>query len=294
MPTLHTSLVHRLAIGLSLLAGAALANDASFASATPQGRAVPPPMAVGPVMVEPEERGNPGGNALPALPGIVRRTVHRIDVDDIRMRFEGPITLQAAAPVDATAGAENPAPRITQDFKDIPVRTVLARIAEVAGLSFVAADAVRGNMSLRLINVPWPRALEVVLRQQGLDQRRRDKVIWIAPAVEIARSEGGCGTGCCAYPAPLVTEYIQIEHAEASEIAALIDSSTRQPTPSESIGGEPPQQRQTLLSLRGSVTFDQRTNTLLINDTLEKVAEIRRLVASLDRADETPESPVIP
>jgi type IV pilus assembly protein PilQ len=175
---------------------------------------------------------------------------------------------------------------VTFNFQDIPVRTVLQLIAEESGLNIVAADTVTGNVTLRLINVPWDQALEIVMRAKGLDQRRDGNVVWVAPQAELASYEKAQAESRLALQnsAPLVTEYIQINYANAEDISKLLteDSKVAQGG-GGGAGGQQAQAVRGLLTTRGSVTFDARTNTLLLNDTAEKIAELRVLIALLDR-----------
>jgi type IV pilus assembly protein PilQ len=171
---------------------------------------------------------------------------------------------------------------VTFNFQAIPVRTVLQLIAEESGLNVVAADTVTGNVTLRLINVPWDQALEIVLRAKGLDQRRDGNVIWIAPQAEIASYEQAKAEArlALAQRAALITEYIAINYGNAEEIAQLLTDDAKQSTGG---GGQQQERGSGFLSQRGSVSFDRRTNTLLLNDTEEKIREIRALIALLDR-----------
>jgi type IV pilus assembly protein PilQ len=176
---------------------------------------------------------------------------------------------------------------VTFNFQDIPVRTVLQLIAEESGLNIVAADTVTGNVTLRLINVPWDQALEIVLRAKALDQRRDGNVVWVAPQTEIAAFEQAKADARIALEqrSEIVTEYIPINYGSAEEIATLLtdDSKSAQGATSSGGGAGGQQQVRGFLSARGSVSFDNRTNTLLISDTVEKIAEVRKLVALLDR-----------
>jgi type IV pilus assembly protein PilQ len=174
---------------------------------------------------------------------------------------------------------------VTFNFQDIPVRTVLQVVAEEAGLNVVAADSVTGNVTLRLINVPWDQALDLVLRAKSLDKRIDRNVIWVAPQSEIAGYEKAIADARIAQEqrAELVSEYIAINYGSAEEIAKLLTDNSKG---NQQGGGQ--QQQQTgesrgFLSARGSVTFDKRTNTLLLNDLPEKIGEIKRLITLLDR-----------
>lgn len=175
---------------------------------------------------------------------------------------------------------------VTFNFQDIPVRTVLQLVAEESGLNVVAADSVSGNVTLRLINVPWDQALEIVLRAKGLDQRRDGNVVWVAPQSELATYERAQAEARLAAEAsaPLITEWIQINYASANDIASLLTEDSKMNQGGGGGGGQMVQQQaRGFLSLRGSVTSDARTNTILINDTAEKIIEVKRLIALLDR-----------
>ena len=181
--------------------------------------------------------------------------------------------------------------RVTFNFQDIPVRSVLQLIADVSDLNVVVADSVQGNVTLRLVNVPWDQALDIILQAKGLDQRRRGNVIWVAPANEIAAREQALEDARIALEdrAPLVSEYIPINFGKAKDIAELLTSDALTGEQGGTAGGgggggAGQQQRRGFLSPRGSVTYDERTNTLLVNDTPEKITEIRQLIAVLDRA----------
>lgn len=179
--------------------------------------------------------------------------------------------------------------RVTFNFQDIPVRSVLQLIADVSQLNVVVADSVSGNVTLRLVNTPWDQALDIILQAKGLDKRRRGGVIWVAPTAEIAAREQALEDARIALEdrAPLISEYIPINYGNAKDIAELLTSDALR---AQQAGGAQQgasaaaaQKSSGFLSNRGSVTFDERTNTLLINDTAEKVAEIRDLIRLLDR-----------
>lgn len=178
---------------------------------------------------------------------------------------------------------------VTFNFQEIPVRTVLQLIAEESGLNVVAADTVTGNVTLRLINVPWDQALDIVLRAKGLDKRSDGNVVWVAPQPEIAKYEKDLADTRMEMEqrAELLTEYIPINYGSAAEIASLLteESKTTQQSGGGNSGssGQSGTQDRGFLSQRGSVTHDPRTNTLLLNDTAEKIAEIRELITLLDR-----------
>jgi type IV pilus assembly protein PilQ len=174
--------------------------------------------------------------------------------------------------------------RVTFNFQDIPVRSVLQLLADVSNLNIVASDSVQGNVTLRLVNVPWDQALDVILRAKSLAKRQNGNVIWVAPQTEIAKYEENIADARQKElsSAQLVTDYIPINYGSAQQIATLLTSGAKSGTAGGGGGGGGSSERG-FLSSRGSVSYDQRTNTLLVNDTPEKVQEIRQLVSVLDR-----------
>ena len=157
--------------------------------------------------------------------------------------------------------------RLTLNFQDIETRAVLQLLADASGQNIVVSDSVSGNVTLRLQNVPWDQALDIVLRTKGLDKRRQDNVIIVAPQAELASREKAelAARKDVQELAPLRSEYLQVNYAKAQDMAALIKTQTN-----------------SLLSTRGSVAVDDRTNTLLLQDTADRLADVRRLVATLD------------
>jgi type IV pilus assembly protein PilQ len=180
---------------------------------------------------------------------------------------------------------------LTFNFQDIPVRSVLQLIADVSELNIVVADSVQGSVTTRLVNVPWDQALDIVLQAKGLDKRRQGGVIWVAPTEEIAAREQALEDARIAIEdrQPLVSEYIAINYGNAKDIAALLTDDAKKSkgggAAAASAGGASKGAEQSggFLSQRGSVTFDTRTNTLLINDIRPKIDEIKELIALLDR-----------
>ena len=158
--------------------------------------------------------------------------------------------------------------RLTLNFQDIETRAVLQLLAETSGRNIVVSDTVQGNVTLRLRNVPWDQALDIVMTTKGLDMRENGNVIIVAPAEEIAARETADLEAKQAITElePLYSEFLQVNYAKAADLAALI-------------GGE---SGNALLSERGSVGIDDRTNTLLVQDTAERLQDIRRLVRTLD------------
>jgi len=159
--------------------------------------------------------------------------------------------------------------RLTLNFQDIETRAVLQLLADASGQNIVVSDSVQGSVTLRLQNVPWDQALDIVLRTKGLDKRRNDNVIIVAPTEELASREKAelAARADVQDLAPLRTEYLQVNYAKATDLAALIKSQ----------GGT-----DGLLSKRGTVSVDERTNTLLLQDSADRLDDIRRLVGTLD------------
>lgn len=158
--------------------------------------------------------------------------------------------------------------RLSLNFQDIEVRSVLQLLADFTDLNIVVSDTVGGNITLRLNNVPWDQALDIILRARGLDKRMDGNVLYVAPSEEIAareRLEMEAQRDRQELE-PLRTEFVQINFAQAEQIASLIR------------GDESGQ----FLSDRGSITIDTRTNTLLVQDTQSRIEDVRRLVQTLD------------
>ncbi len=157
--------------------------------------------------------------------------------------------------------------RITLNFQDIDTRAVLQLLADASGQNIVVSDTVRGSVTLRLQNVPWDQALDIVLKTKGLGKRQEGNVIIVEPADELAASEKAelAANKDVQELEPVQSEFLQVNYAKAADLAALIKSRTG-----------------SMLSPRGTVSVDARTNTLLLQDTPERLADIRRMVAALD------------
>ena len=182
-------------------------------------------------------------------------------------------TVEIKASSKRTAGAEEKkeytGERLTLNFQDIDVRSVLQLLADTSGQNIVVSDSVSGSLTLRLQNVPWDQALDIVLRTKGLDKRRQDNVIIIGPTEELASREKA---ELAAHKevqelSPTHTEFMQVNYAKVSDLAKLIKTTNA---------------KESMLSPRGSLAIDERTNTLLVQDTTDKLADIRRLVQALD------------
>lgn len=162
--------------------------------------------------------------------------------------------------------------KLSLNFQDIDVRSVLQLIADFTDLNLVASDTVQGNITLRLQNVPWDQALDLVLKTKGLDKRKIGNVLLVAPADEIAARERQEleSQKQLAELAPLRRELIQVNYAKASDIAKLFQSVT---------SGDPSAAG---TDERGSITVDDRTNSIIAYQTQDKLDELRRIVTQLD------------
>ncbi|WP_270806524.1 type IV pilus secretin PilQ [Aeromonas sp. QDB62] len=167
----------------------------------------------------------------------------------------------------ATASKQYQGKPISLNFQDIPVRTVLQLIADFNNLNLVTTDSVAGNITLRLDGVPWEQALDIILKVRGLDKRLDNNILLVAPAEEIAAREKQQleSRNQVADLAQLYTEYLQINYAKASEVAALLSSESTK-----------------LLSPRGAVSVDERTNVLVVKDTADVISSIKRMLDILD------------
>lgn len=171
--------------------------------------------------------------------------------------------------------------KISLDFQDIEVRRVLQLLADFTDINMVAADSVQGNITLRLKEVPWDQALDIVLKTKNLDKRRNGNVIWIAPVTELikAEEEEAKALKQSVALAPIQTEYMQLSYAKAADIEKLITQNkgaSSSGSTNNNDGGE------SLLSSRGSVSVDARTNTIIVNDTQLFIDKIRNMVDLLD------------
>ena len=157
--------------------------------------------------------------------------------------------------------------RISLSFQNVEIRALLQIIADVAGVNMVVSDSVSGSIALRLQNVPYDQALDIILRTKGLGKRQDGNVMLVAPVQELAAREKAEleARAQTDQLAPLRSELIQINYAKATTLAGLLRA------------GE-----NNLLSQRGRVSVDERTNTMLILDTREKLAEVRQLIQRLD------------
>ena len=199
------------------------------------------------------------------------------EYDQLAYQSDNMFTLELKPPAPKQAAAtpgvydekrEYSGERLTLNFQDLETRAVLQLIADFSGLNIVVSDTVMGSVTLRLQNVPWDQALDIVMTTKGLDMRRNGNVIIVAPAEEIAAREQKALEAVKSLETlePLRSEFIQVNYAKASELADLMKGT----------GGK------SLLTQHGSVAIDARTNTLLVSDTATSLANIRKLVTTLD------------
>lgn len=157
--------------------------------------------------------------------------------------------------------------KLSLNFQDIEVRAVLQLIADFTGLNIVTSDSVTGSVTIRLRNVPWDQALDIILKTKGLAKRQMGNVLLIGPSEEMAQREKMEleSSQQVQDRLPLHSEYIQVNYAKAAELAVLLKT-----------------EKNSLLSSRGTVSVDERTNTLLVQDTAIKLEEVKGLVRRLD------------
>ncbi len=205
---------------------------------------------------------------------------------------ENKLTISLKRPAEKNA-LKPPSPtsytgqKLSLDFQDIEVRRVLQLLADFTNINMVAADNVSGNISLRLKDVPWDQALDIILKAKNLDKRRTGNVIWIAPAEEIIKFEDTQAKAIAQSIklAPIQTEYIALHYAKAEDLLKLLKD-TRDGKGAESNGtsGDNSLALESLLSNRGSVVADTRTNTLIVNDTAVNIDKVRKMIGLLEAA----------
>ncbi|MDG4867421.1 type IV pilus secretin PilQ [Guyparkeria sp. 1SP6A2] len=170
--------------------------------------------------------------------------------------------------------------RLTLKFQDIQVRPLLQLIADFTGNNIVVSDSVQGSISLRLENVPWDQALDLILTTKGLSSRENGNVIYVAPTDEVAARDKAelAAREQAQQLAPLITDIVQVNYAKADDIAALVRQSS-------GLGqGEGDKKSDgNFLSRRGSITVDARTNTLIVTDTTEALDRVRGLIDQIDK-----------
>lgn len=181
--------------------------------------------------------------------------------DTFSVEFK-PITEQAAARAGGLGGTAYKGQKISLNFQNIDIRAVLQILADASGKNIVVSDSVRGNITLRLQDVPWDEALEIILHSKGLAVRQYGNVMMVGTANEIAAQEAA--ESAAQEAEPLESAFIQINYAKAADMAKLLQSNA------------------SMLSKRASVSVDTRTNTLLIQDTSANLDNIRQMIAKLD------------
>jgi type IV pilus assembly protein PilQ len=207
------------------------------------------------------------------------------DFDQLAYQSNSQYVIEVRKATNSKTGAEEKreysGERLTLNFQDIDVRAVLQLLADTSGQNIVVSDSVQGSLTLRLQNVPWDQALDIVLRTKGLGMRRRDNVILVGLSDELANREKAelQAKKEVEELAPLRTEYLQVNYAKAAELQALIKG---RPISAAGGGATATGISNSLLSQRGTVSIDERTNTLLVQDTPDRLADIRKLVATLD------------
>ena len=177
--------------------------------------------------------------------------------------------------------------KISLDFQDIEVRRVLQLLADFTGINMVASDTVQGNITLRLKDVPWDQALDIIMKTKNLDKRRNGNVIWIAPVAELIKSEEEEAKAIAQSIklSPIQTDYIQLSYAKSADVLKLLeDSRDSKGGESNRTAGSDSLALESLLSARGSAVSDSRTNTLIINDRQQNIDKIRRMIDLLDVA----------
>jgi type IV pilus assembly protein PilQ len=194
------------------------------------------------------------------------------------------ITIKPLTPEEQAARQEKfkyVGEKLSLNFQDIKVRAVLEIIADVTNLNLVASDTVTGNITLRLDNVPWDQALDLVLKSKGLDKRQVGNVLLVAPAAEIAERERQEieTRNQLQELAPLRTEFIRIRYASAKDIFELFEGGDSESS-SDNDGGS--QSTNSILSERGSAIVDERTNSIILTDTEEKISQFRALIEQVD------------
>ncbi|OXL25771.1 type IV pilus secretin PilQ [Psychrobacter sp. DAB_AL32B] len=171
---------------------------------------------------------------------------------------------------------------LSMEFQDVEIRSVLDILAQFTEMNIVASDSVAGNITLRLINVPWDQALDIILKSKNLGKRENGNVILVAPSTELAQQEAQDLEAQQAVEsyAPLRTEYIRLSYAKAADVLTLISQGSGGSSGSSSTGNA--NDSNTLLSNRGTVTVDERTNTLIVKDVAASIENIHKLIGKID------------
>lgn len=205
-----------------------------------------------------------GNNARLVIETLDAFTYSYQQIDEV---FQLVVQKKSAEQTKSAAAGQYVGRAISLNFQDIPVRTVLQIIADYNGFNLVTSDSVTGNITLRLDGTPWDQALDIVLKVRGLDKRMDGNILMIAPSDELAAREAKelQAQQQVEQLEPLMSEFLPINYAKAADIAALLNN-----------------KEATLLSARGNVAVDDRTNTLLVKDTATTIENVRRLLRRLD------------
>ncbi|MFV5584823.1 type IV pilus secretin PilQ family protein [Acinetobacter oleivorans] len=202
---------------------------------------------------------------------------------------ENKLTISLKRPQDKSVGSSSKPSysgnKLSLDFQDIEVRRVLQLLADFTGINMVAADSVQGNITLRLKDVPWDQALDIILKTKNLDKRRNGNVIWIAPVAELIKAEDDEAKALAQTIklAPIQTDYIRLNYAKAADVLKLIeDTRDSKGAVANRTANSDALALESLLSSRGSAVADTRTNTLIINDTAQNIDKIRKMVDLID------------
>ncbi|HIP07995.1 MAG TPA: type IV pilus secretin family protein [Mariprofundaceae bacterium] len=196
------------------------------------------------------------------------------------------LAIAARGESGADGGFSYTGEKVTFDFKDIDIRNALKLIAEMSDLNIIMSDDVTGTLTMRLVDVPWDQALEIILSARGLGKEQNGNVLRVAP-IEVLRTEYESKIEArkgSLQLEPLLTEFITLSYSKVSEIKKMLETSKDSKNKSSGDGdGMPTADSSGLMSSRGSVLTDQRTNTLIIKDTREAINNVKRLVAVIDK-----------
>ncbi|MFI8144469.1 type IV pilus secretin PilQ [Acinetobacter sp. ABJ_C5_2] len=203
---------------------------------------------------------------------------------------ENKLTISLKRPQDKSIPSSSKTPtysgnKLSLDFQDIEVRRVLQLLADFTGINMVAADSVQGNITLRLKDVPWDQALDIILKTKNLDKRRNGNVIWIAPVAELIKAEDDEAKALAQTIklAPIQTDYIRMSYAKAVDVLKLIeDTRDAKGAAANRTANSDTLALESLLSSRGSAVADSRTNTLIVNDTAQNIDKVRKMIELLD------------
>lgn len=203
---------------------------------------------------------------------------------------ESKLTISVKRPTENTSNPQSrqtknyTGKKVSLDFQDIEVRRVLQLLADFTNINIVAADSVQGQITVRLKDVPWDQALDIILKSKNLDKRRSGNVIWVAPVSELIKAEEDEAKVIAQNVklAPIQTDYIQLKYANVADIEKLITERKNSSTSGSSNNTANDELAGNLLSPRGSISSDVRTNTLIINDTSTKIDEIRKMISLID------------